>query len=78
MAHQHWHIWFGAGMGVLIPVVGVATAVTMARFDINRKLARPAHRMLTSFTSHTLSPRLIVSVTAVPGAAVGAALSRNK
>lgn len=25
--------WFGAGMGALIPLVGVATAVTMARFD---------------------------------------------
>jgi hypothetical protein len=26
--------WFGAGMGALIPPVGVATAVTMARFDM--------------------------------------------
>jgi hypothetical protein len=26
--------WFGAGMGALIPLVGVATAVTMARFDM--------------------------------------------
>lgn len=26
--------WFGVGLGVLIPVVGVATAVTMARFDM--------------------------------------------
>jgi len=26
--------WFGAGMGALIPLVGAATAVTMARFDM--------------------------------------------
>src|SRR5262245_40309275 len=26
--------WFGAGFGALIPVVGVATAITMGRFDI--------------------------------------------
>ncbi len=26
--------WFGVGMGALIPLVGVATAVTMARFDM--------------------------------------------
>jgi hypothetical protein len=26
--------WFGAGMGALIPLVGVATAVTMVRFDM--------------------------------------------
>ncbi len=26
--------WFGAGMGTLIPLVGMTTAVTMARFDM--------------------------------------------
>src|SRR5579871_2234859 len=40
---------------------------TPSAFNMYSKTA--AHRMLTNFTSHTLSRRLIVSVTAVPGAA---------
>ena len=28
--------WFGAGFGALIPVVGVATAIAMGRFDIRQ------------------------------------------
>ncbi len=34
--HVRWHRrvgWFGAGVGALIPVLGVATAITMARFN---------------------------------------------
>jgi hypothetical protein len=32
-----WHRrvgWFGAGLGALIPVLGVATAITMGRFNL--------------------------------------------
>ncbi len=35
--HVPWHRkigWFGAGMGALMPVLGVATAIVMTRFDI--------------------------------------------
>jgi hypothetical protein len=34
--HVRWHRrvgWFGAGLGALIPVLGVATAITMGRFN---------------------------------------------
>ena len=35
--HVSWHRrvgWFGAGLGALIPVLGVATAITMGRFNL--------------------------------------------
>jgi hypothetical protein len=35
----HWHRqagWFGAALGVMIPVVGVSTSITMGRFNILR------------------------------------------
>jgi len=35
--HVRWHRrvgWFGAGLGALIPVLGVATAITMGRFNL--------------------------------------------
>jgi len=37
--HVRWHRsvgWFGAGLGALIPVLGVATAITMGRFNLHQ------------------------------------------
>ena len=37
--HVKWHRragWFGAGLGALIPVVGTATTITMARFNASQ------------------------------------------
>jgi hypothetical protein len=37
--HVRWHRrvgWFGAGLGAVIPILGVATAITMGRFNLHQ------------------------------------------